>query len=81
MIELITSEVINILSDLFIVNPEELSSDSSPDTVEAWDSLQHLNLVIDVEQKYNISLSPAEIEAMVSVQAIVDIVNTKTKDV
>lgn len=77
MHESITSEVINILSDLFIVSPEELSPDSSPDTVEAWDSLQHLNLVIDVEQKYNISLSPAEIEAMESVQAIVDIVNMK----
>jgi acyl carrier protein len=81
MAESIISEVISILSDLFIVDPEELSPDSSPDTVEAWDSLQHLNLVIDVEQKYNISLSPAEIEAMVSVQAIVGIVNTKIKDV
>lgn len=81
MNESTTSEVINILSDLFFVDPEELSIDSSPDTVDAWDSLQHLNLVLDVEQKFNISLSPVEIEAMVSVRDIVEIVNKKRMDV
>ncbi len=81
MAETITSEVINILSDLFNVSPEELGPESSQDTVEGWDSLQHVNIVLDVEQRFNITLSPPEIEEMLTVQAIADIVNKKTQDV
>ena len=80
MKETVTGEVRSILSNLFLIDTEELSPDSSPDTVGAWDSLQHLNLVLDVEQKFNINLSPAEIEAMLSVHDIVDIVNKKTEN-
>ena len=81
MVESIISEVISILSDLFNVSPEELGPDSSPDTVKGWDSLQHVNIVLDVEQRFNITLSPTEIEEMLTVQDIVDIVNKKTQDV
>ena len=81
MTESIISEVISILSDLFNVSPEELGPESSQDTVEGWDSLQHINIVLDVEQRFNITLSPTEIEEMLTVQDIVDIVNKKTQDV
>lgn len=81
MTESIISEVISILSDLFNVSPEELGPDSSPDTVKGWDSLQHVNIVLDVEQRFNITLSPTEIEEMLTVQDIVDIVNKKIQDV
>jgi len=77
MTESIISEVISILSDLFNVSPEELGPDSSPDTVEGWDSVQHVNIVLDLEQRFNICLSPPEIEAMVSVNLIADIVRKK----
>lgn len=78
---MIISEVISILSDLFNVSPEKLGPDSSADTVEGWDSLQHINIVLDVEQRFNISLSPSEIGEMVTVKAIADTVNKKTQDV
>ncbi|MBT3880238.1 MAG: acyl carrier protein [Candidatus Scalindua sp.] len=81
MAESIISEVISIFSDLFNVSPEELGPESSPDTVEGWDSLQQVNIVLDVEQRFNITLSPPEIEEMLTVQDIVGIVNKKMRDV
>lgn len=81
MTESIVSEVIGILSDLFNVSIEVLGPESSQDTVEGWDSLQHVNIVLDVEQRFNISLSPPEIEKMVTVQAIADIINEKVKEI
>lgn len=80
MTESIVSEVIGILSDLFNVSPEVLGPESSQDTVEGWDSLQHVNMVLDVEQRFNISLSPPEIEKMVTVKAIASIINEKAKN-
>jgi acyl carrier protein len=41
-----------------------LSPASSPATVESWDSVQHLNLVLALEEKFSLQLSPEEIEQM-----------------
>ena len=38
--------VVGVLADVFEVNPAALGSESSPATVESWDSLRHLNMVI-----------------------------------
>lgn len=81
MAETIISEVINILSDLFNISPEELGPESSQDSVDGWDSLQQVNIVLDVEQRFNITLTPPEIEEMLTVQDIVGIVNKKMRDV
>ena len=34
-----------ILASVFNITVEEITNDSSPDTIENWDSLNHLNLV------------------------------------
>ncbi len=39
------------------VAPETLNEDSSPETVPAWDSLNHLNIVMALEGEFGISLS------------------------
>ena len=52
------------------VSPEELSDASSPQTIESWDSLNHLNLVMALESEYGISLSPEEALDLRNVGAI-----------
>ena len=46
------------------VNPYLLSDESSPSTISSWDSLGHLNLVIALEQEFEINLSADEVLAM-----------------
>jgi len=77
MTESIIKEIIVILSDLFNIRPEELGPDSSPDNVESWDSLQNLNLVLDIEQRFNITLMPSDVEAFANVQSIANIIKKK----
>jgi len=77
MTESIIKEIIVILSDLFNIRPEELGPDSSPDNVESWDSLQNLNLVLDIEQRFNITLMPSDVEAFANVQSITNIIKKK----
>jgi acyl carrier protein len=60
----IFDQVRGIASDLFAIPAGRITSQSSPETVEAWDSIQHLNFVLALEEKFSIQLSPEEMENM-----------------
>jgi acyl carrier protein len=57
-------EVRAVASDILGVSAVSLNVTSSPETIENWDSVQHLNLVLALEEKFNLQLSPEEIEQM-----------------
>ena len=73
----ITDQVSAIISDLFSIPREEVTSDSSPQTIDTWDSLQHLNLVMELEMTLGVKFTPKDIETMTSVAAIVSAVERK----
>lgn len=77
MTESVFDQVRSIIADLFIVPEEDVGAESSPDTIEMWDSIQHLNLVLSIEQAFRIQLSPEEIERMTNVGLIVALINEK----
>jgi acyl carrier protein len=64
-------------SDLFATPPDRITSSSSPETVEAWDSVQHLNLVLALEEKFHLQLLPEEIEQMKTIGDVVKLVEGK----
>lgn len=67
-----------IAADLFAVDPALLHADSSPEQVESWDSVQHLNLVLALEEKYGIQFEPEEMERMTNLGIIAALVGNKT---
>jgi len=52
------------VAEVLGVNPYLLSEESSPSTVSSWDSLGHLNLVIALEEEFEVNLSAEEVLAM-----------------
>ena len=74
MTESAFDQIKDIVSDLFLVPVEEIGPDSSPDTIERWDSMQHLNLVLALEQAFDIQLSPEDIERMTTVGRIAQLI-------
>jgi len=62
----IDNSLMRIFADVFQVPIESISADSSPETIESWDSLQHLNLVLALEQEFSVQFTPDEIEKLVS---------------
>ena len=46
-----------VLSDVFDVDVKTIDDTTSVDTVAKWDSLRHLNLVLALEEQFNIVLS------------------------
>ncbi|MGH9437108.1 MAG: acyl carrier protein [Terriglobia bacterium] len=70
-------QVLQIASDTFNVPLESLTSQASPETIENWDSLQHLNLVLDLESRFGLHFSPEEIDQMRNVAAISSLIDRK----
>jgi acyl carrier protein len=71
------AEVCGIAADVFAMDAKTLGKSSSPEQVEAWDSVQHLNLVLALEGRYGIQFEPEEMERMKNLGAIAALVGTK----
>lgn len=52
------------------VADEDLTDDSSPETVSSWDSLNHLNLILALEGEFGIELTPDDAMEMTSIANI-----------
>ncbi len=77
MTSIVFERVQRIAADVFSVPIAQINAESSADTLEAWDSLQHLNLVLAVEQEFGVQFTPEEIEKLISVNAVVEMLATK----
>jgi acyl carrier protein len=68
-----------IVADVLEVPLEQVKPESSPDTIESWDSLHHLNMVLALEQEFAVQFTPEEIEQLLSVELVAALVEEKTK--
>ncbi len=66
-----------LASELFDVPAAKLTMDSSPATLENWDSVQHLNLVLALEEAFGVQFEPEDMEKMQSVGQVVALVQEK----
>ena len=64
----------NIASDIFGIPADKVTAESSPETIENWDSMQHPNLVLAVEEKFGVQLDPEDIEQMKNIGAVATLV-------
>ena len=74
-------EVIEILAKVFKTDKDNISDDISQSDFEKWDSLQHLNLMVELEKKYNTTFEPEEIVEMINIDKIINILQKKTENI
>ena len=70
-------KVFDIIAQVMNVPVESVKDDSSPDTVETWDSLKHMSLVLTLEEEFDVQFSDEEIVKMLSVGLIIDVLSHK----
>ena len=51
------SKLRQVLADVLQIDLTSIDDDTSVDTVENWDSLRHLNLILAIEQEFDISFT------------------------
>lgn len=67
----------SILSSLLNLPRDQLSLESSRDTIEQWDSLKHMHLVLALEEEFEIEFDDVEISVLASANAMLDSIYSK----
>lgn len=76
------SEILNQVQEIFKLamgNDITVNMDTEKDMILEWDSLNHLNLVVELENVFDLGLSMQEIEELHSVKGIVDLISARQK--
>ena len=73
MIEI--KQIKEVLSAVIDVPLEEIMDDASMDELEAWDSLAQMNLVIALEEEFEITIPDEEVGTMLSLPLILSLLN------
>ncbi len=71
MSDSLTEQVRHLVAHSFNLPLAEISGSSGQGNPAVWDSFGHLNLVLSIEQDFNVQLKPEEVERMTTVDAIV----------
>jgi acyl carrier protein len=58
------------MSTVFEVPFEKITEDSSPDNIESWDSLKHLNLILALEEEFDITIPDEEVGNIINFKLI-----------
>ena len=58
------------MAAVFDVPATEITDEASPHEIKGWDSLKHMNLVLALEDEFNIHIDEAEIASLVSFRII-----------
>ena len=66
-----------ILSQMLRVPQNEITSNSSPDNISSWDSLQHMNIMLALEQSFGVSFTDEEIVESLSYEILLETLNEK----
>jgi acyl carrier protein len=71
-------DIAPIFQDVFQNDDLALTPSTSRDDIEAWDSMNHLNLLMALELRYRVKFSLTEIEAIRNAGDILALIQRKT---
>ncbi|MDD2299263.1 MAG: acyl carrier protein [Fermentimonas sp.] len=64
------NKIKDIMARVFKMDASSITDDVQQQDIEAWDSLAHLNLILELESEFDVSFEPEEIGIMTSMTAI-----------
>ena len=68
-----------IFQDVFDDESLTVQDETTANDIEEWDSLEHINLVAEVENRFGIEFTMGEVNGMRNVGEMVDIILVRTK--
>ena len=68
-------KIIEIMKQVF--NTEDINASSDQNNCEKWDSLHHLNLIVELENEFDVEFEPEEIAEMKSVAKVLATLDSK----
>ena len=75
---MIKEQIKKIMTKVFEIESSLVNDEISQKNTDQWDSLNHLNLIVEIEEEFDISFTPEQIGSMTSLEIILDEIK-KTK--
>ena len=66
------SQIKTIMAEIFEVDLNEIDDNISQKNTSEWDSLRHLNLMVEIEEKFDVSFTPEQIGSLTSLKLIIN---------
>ena len=73
------NKVKKIIASVFNLEVDSIKDDASPDNVLDWDSLNHMNLIVSLEEEFKIRFTDEEISEMLNLELILYTIQEKSK--
>ena len=70
-------QIRQVMADILDLSPDSIDESTSQDNTATWDSLSQINLLVALEQEFNVTFDPSEVESMFSFQDILEILERK----
>ena len=68
-----------VFQDVFDDESIHVETSTTADDIEDWDSLEHINLVVAIENKFGIKFTMNEVTTLKNVGEMVDVIIERTK--
>ncbi len=69
---MIAERVFTVVSQVFGVPLEQINKNASPDSLEKWTSLAHMNLILALEDEFRVQFKDEQIVEMLNVALIIE---------
>lgn len=66
-----------IFRDVFEDDTIELTESTTAEDIEDWDSLTHIQLIVEIEKKFNVKFTTQEISSLKNVGEFIALVESK----
>lgn len=70
-------QVRRVIAAILEIPESSVNDSSSPDTLEGWDSVNHINIILAMEQEFSLTFTDEEIVEMLSFELIVEVIKEK----
>lgn len=64
----------NVFRDIFDDETIELNDETTADEVDGWDSFEHINLVVAIQEEFDFKIPVGKVVTMKNVGEMVDII-------
>tara|TARA_B100000929_G_C15145678_1_gene296299 strand:- start:116 stop:358 length:243 start_codon:yes stop_codon:yes gene_type:complete len=64
------AQIKSVMSAIFDIPTNQIGDDASSDTIESWDSLKHMNLIVGLEEEFDIEFNDEDIGSLLNLKLI-----------
>jgi len=73
----IEERIKNVMSAVFEIAVDKFDEDSSPDNIESWGSLNHMKLIVSLEEEFNVQFTDDDITELINMKLIIAVLLEK----